>query len=81
MRKIERIRRAASRGAALAAVLAFAACHREAPDVGRLSTIVVPPAERVEIFSLGNGDTFGSLLWDALDANGFVRAPRSRSAT
>lgn len=37
--------------------------------MGRMATIVVPPAERVEIFSLGRGETFGGLLWDALDAN------------
>lgn len=56
-------------GAALMAVLAAGACSRETPDIGRLSAIDVPPAERVEIFSLGSGETFGGLLWEALDAN------------
>jgi murein DD-endopeptidase MepM/ murein hydrolase activator NlpD len=53
---------------ALAATL-MSACSREVPEVGRLSAIEVPSAERVEIFSLGRGQTFGGLLWDVIDAN------------
>jgi murein DD-endopeptidase MepM/ murein hydrolase activator NlpD len=47
----------------------MSSCTRETPDIGRLSAIQVPPAERVEIFSLGRGQTFGGLLWDVIDAN------------
>ena len=55
-------------GVVLAASL-MSSCTRETPDIGRLSAIQVPPAERVEIFSLGRGQTFGGLLWDVIDAN------------
>jgi murein DD-endopeptidase MepM/ murein hydrolase activator NlpD len=65
----ERIRRAPGRGAALMALLSLTACGPEAPDVGRLAVVQVPPAERVRIFSLGRGETFGGLLWEALDGN------------
>lgn len=65
----ERIRRGIRGGAALVATVSMLACGREAPDVGRLAVLEVPPAERVQIFSLGSGQTFGELLWDELDAN------------
>ena len=65
----ERIRRGIRGSAALVAAVSVIACGREAPDIGRLSVLEVPPAERVQIFSLGRGETFGGLLWDALDAN------------
>ncbi len=56
-------------GVVALAAISMAACVREAPDVGRLEAITVPPAERVEIFSLGRGETFGEVLWEVLDAN------------
>jgi murein DD-endopeptidase MepM/ murein hydrolase activator NlpD len=56
-------------GVAALAATSMAACTFETPDVGRLDTIEVPPAERVQIFSLGRGETFGGVLWDVLDGN------------
>jgi murein DD-endopeptidase MepM/ murein hydrolase activator NlpD len=56
-------------GAAALVVAALSACWGEVPDVGRLEEIAVPPAERVQIFSLGRGETFGELLYPALNAN------------
>ena len=47
----------------------MAACTREVPDVGRIGSVHVPPAETVEIFSLGRNQTFGGLLYRAIDAN------------
>ena len=58
------------RHAALALVAgASAACMTETPDVGELEPVYAPPAERVEIHSLGRGQTFGELLYGAIDAN------------
>lgn len=51
------------------ALLAASACTRQAPEVGSLATVWVPPAERVEIHTLGRGETFGALLYGAIDAN------------
>jgi murein DD-endopeptidase MepM/ murein hydrolase activator NlpD len=47
----------------------LSACVSEAPDVGVLAVLDVPPAERVEIYSLGRGQTFGGLLNQTLTAN------------
>jgi murein DD-endopeptidase MepM/ murein hydrolase activator NlpD len=55
--------------AAACAAVALSACRGDVPDAGRLEAITVPPAERVEIFSLGRGDTFGELLYPALSSN------------
>ena len=46
-----------------------AACVTEPPDVGVLEAVYVPPAEKVEIYSLGRGQTFGALLDAAISAN------------
>lgn len=51
------------------AATASAACITETPDAGVLDPIYAPPAEEVEIFSLGRGETFGELLYGAIDAN------------
>ncbi len=51
------------------AVATTASCTREVPEVGVLDAIEVPPAERVETFSLGRGETVGAVLWDVLVAN------------
>jgi murein DD-endopeptidase MepM/ murein hydrolase activator NlpD len=48
---------------------AVTACVGEPPEVGELDPIYVPPAERVEIFSLGRGQTFGGLLNQNIGAN------------
>lgn len=53
---------------ALAGV-ASSACMSEAPEAGVLAPIYAPPAEKVEIMSLGWGQTFGELLYGAVDAN------------
>lgn len=67
---MERNVRAAMRIAAIALVaVASASCDTEPPDVGRLGAVWVPPAERIEIFSLGRGQTFGGLLNRVIDAN------------
>lgn len=59
-----------SRVAAIAlAAIASSACEMEVPDVGPISAIYAPPAERVEIHSLGRGQTFGGLLDRVIDAN------------
>lgn len=51
------------------AALASSACLSEPPDVGELPPVYAPPAEKVEIHSLGRGQTFGELLYGAVDAN------------
>lgn len=48
---------------------ASSACISETPESGVLDPIYAPPAEDVEIFSLGRGQTFGELLYGAVDAN------------
>ena len=55
----------------VAAVVAVAgsACDRKSPEVGSLGPLYVPPAEKVEIFSLARGQTFGQLLDGAINAN------------
>jgi len=45
------------------------ACISETPDVGELDPVYAPPAEYVEIVSLARGQTFGELLYGAIDAN------------
>lgn len=56
--------------AALAGVMAAAsACGGPAPDVGTLDPIYAEPAEEVEIFTLGSGETLGEILSTTLDAN------------
>jgi murein DD-endopeptidase MepM/ murein hydrolase activator NlpD len=55
--------------AAVLAAGALSACWGEVPDAGRLEVVSVPPAERVEIFSLGRGETFGELLYPTLTPN------------
>ena len=49
------------RVSALAAV-AFAGCVGEAPDVGTVDPVYVPPAEDIRIYALARGQTFGELL-------------------
>ena len=56
-------------GAFVIWALALSACGRPAPEVGRLSVVYAQPAERVEIYSLGAGQTFGGLLNRELSAN------------
>lgn len=56
-------------GSAAAAMLLLSACVSQTPDVGSLETVWVPPAERIEVHALGRGQTFGALLYDAIDAN------------
>lgn len=51
------------------AALAAPGCMSEPPDVGELAPVYAPPAEIVRIHSLGRGQTFGELLYDAIDAN------------
>ena len=49
--------------------IALSACGSNAPDVGRIGAVYAPPAERVEIYALGRGQTFGELLDGVIDAN------------
>ncbi|MDA0328397.1 MAG: M23 family metallopeptidase [Gemmatimonadetes bacterium] len=49
--------------------LALPACGMDVPDVGALPVVYVPPAEKVEILSLGRGQTFGQLLDGTINAN------------
>lgn len=51
-------------------VLVGSACRvEEAPEVGTLSALYVPPAEEVEIRSLRSGETFGAMLYSAMSSN------------
>lgn len=54
--------------AALVAVVA-SACRGETPEVGRLAGLHVPPAENLQIYSLGRGRTFGDVLTPVVSAN------------
>ena len=56
---------------AVAALLAVvvSACSREVPEVGRLDSLHVPPAENLQIYSLSRGETFGELLNSSISAN------------
>jgi len=56
-------------GIASAAIVLLAACVSETPDVGELDAVWAPPAELAEVYALGPGQTFGGLLYSALDAN------------
>lgn len=56
-------------GGIAAAVALVSACATETPDVGELDVLWAPPAERAEVYALGSGQTFGGLLYRALDAN------------
>ena len=58
-----------SRGAIAITAIVCSACDSEVPSVGFLETVWVPPAEKVEVHSLGQGETFGGLLYGAVDAN------------
>lgn len=58
-----------SGGAIAFTALAWSACVPETPSVGLLETVWVPPAEEVEVHSLDTGETFGGLLYEAIDAN------------
>ena len=58
-----------SRGAIAIAAIVCSSCDPEVPSVGFLETVWVPPAEKVEVHSLGQGETFGGLLYGAVDAN------------
>lgn len=49
--------------------IAATACMSEPPDVGEIDPVYAPPAELVAIHSLGRGQTFGELLYGAIDAN------------
>jgi len=65
-----RVRKRTLRKVAGAVVaVAASACMSEPPDVGVLDPVFAPPAEEVRIHSLRRGQTFGELLWDAIDAN------------
>jgi len=56
--------------AALAGVVALAtACGGPAPDVGTLDAVYAEPAEEVEIYTLGSGQTLGEILTGIFDAN------------
>lgn len=56
-------------GAIAFLALAAVSCTSEAPDAGLIDAVYAPPAERVEIYSLGRGQTFGGLLNQTLSAN------------
>lgn len=58
-----------SRRATAAALCLMAACTWEPPSVGEIEAVYVPPAEDVQILSLGRAQTFGGLLYDVMDAN------------
>ena len=51
------------------AALAPAACVGEPPEVGLLPAVYAPPAEKVEIRSLGRGQTFGEILDEVISPN------------
>lgn len=53
---------------ALAATV-LSACSREIPEVGRLDGVHVPSAEKMQIYALRGGDTFGDLLTPVISAN------------
>ncbi|MEM7417065.1 MAG: peptidoglycan DD-metalloendopeptidase family protein [Gemmatimonadota bacterium] len=57
------------RSVAFGAVCAVAACTSEPASVGEIEAVYVPPAERVEIYSVNRSQTFGGLLYQAMDAN------------
>lgn len=61
--------RVQARGIASAVVVLLSACVSDTPDVGSLEAVWVPAAERVEVHALGRGQTFGGLLYEAIDAN------------
>lgn len=56
-------------GIASAVIVLLSACVSETPDVGSLEAVWVPAAERTEVHALGRGQTFGALLYGAIDAN------------
>ena len=56
-------------GIASAVIVLLSACVSDTPDVGSLEAVWVPAAERVEVHALGRGQTFGGLLYEAIDAN------------
>jgi len=56
-------------GAIAFVAVAVASCVSDPPDVGEINALYAPPAERVEIYSLGRGQTFGGLLNQTLSAN------------
>ena len=58
-----------SRVAIAIAAIFCSSCDSEVPRVGFLETVWVPPAEKVEVHSLGQGETLGGLLYGAVDAN------------
>jgi len=63
------LRRASSAWVIALGAFAASSCISETPDVGVLEPVFVPPAEDVEILSLGRGQTFGALLSRVIDAN------------
>ena len=50
-------------------VVALSACVSETPEVGPIGAVHVPPAETVEIHSLGRNQTFGEVLEGSINAN------------
>jgi murein DD-endopeptidase MepM/ murein hydrolase activator NlpD len=56
-------------GSVAMVVIGASGCSRESAEVGRIGALYVPPAERVEIHSLGRNNTFGGLLNQTIDAN------------
>ena len=68
--KVKRnVRLIISRVAIAIAAIFCSSCDSEVPRVGFLETVWVPPAEKVEVHSLGQGETLGGLLYGAVDAN------------
>lgn len=62
-------RRATCALALAAQSIVLIGCQRELPDVGMVQAVYAPPAEEIEIYSLGRGQTFGELLDPVLSAN------------
>lgn len=62
-------RRAYRWGAIAGVAIAVSACGSNAPEVGRIGAVYAPPAERVEIYALARGQTFGELLDGVISAN------------
>ncbi len=59
--------KSASRVLLATMLLAAVACEDRTPEVGTLEPVVVPPAEALEVHSLGNGETLGEVLEANLD--------------
>jgi murein DD-endopeptidase MepM/ murein hydrolase activator NlpD len=62
-------RRAKRAAVVLGLFASVSACSTEPPDVGAIQAVYARPAETVQIFSLGRGQTFGELLDGVLSSN------------